>query len=478
MQKVIAIDLGTTLIKCVLFDIHGKTIAIESLPTSLQHQKPEYAEQNAEIWYTGVCDVIKKLLKYCDPNDVKGISLSSQGISVVPVDDANHPLRSAISWLDVRAGEECCEMTQVMSENSWFQRTGKFISPSYTLPKLRWLQKYEHDLFSKSKMFLLPMDYVNLRMTGRAVTDHTMAAGTMYYNISKCTWDQTTLEWLGIQAQQLAEILPAGTLVGTINEETVQRTGLPNNVQVFNGGQDQKVAAFAAEISDECASLSLGTAGALEVFVENAKTQELLPFFPYVNPEKTLVEGCINTTGAAIQWYKDTLASDLSFSQINEIALQSPIGSNKVRFYPHLGKPGTPHRHLDCYGSIEEVSLGTTRGDLIRSLYEGLAYEIRLNLEYAKRGGAKLQKLIVFGGASKSCVLCQIIADVTKLHVYATANGELGSIGAAKLAIQGLGLDAEQFARAAIGEKIQYIPIEANVAQYDSLYQTYIKKYK
>ena len=477
MTKVIAIDLGTTLVKCFLYDETGKTLASQNIPCTLSYPDKGYVEQDANLWYESVCAAIKNLINGYDAKEIEGISISSQGISIVPVDENFHPLYNAISWLDSRALEECETLKEKYPEEKWFGVTGKFISPLYTLPKLLWFKNNKPEIFNSAYKFLMPMDYVNARMTSVAVSDHTMASGTMLYNVKNNCWDQDILSTFGISPDLLPEIQESGTLVGSINEETALKTGLCLKTKVYNGAQDQKVAAFGAEITERRASLSLGTAGALEIFVKDAAKQTYLPFFPYVKPENTIVEGCINTTGAAIQWFKDTIAPEVSFDELNVMADNSPVGSNGTYFYPHLSTPGTPHKSKDEYGSIKGISLKTNKGDLFRCLFEGLAYEIRLNLEYAQKAGSDLTELVVFGGAAKSNVFCQIIANVTNLKTVATQNGEMGGIGAAKFVIEGLRKDGDAFARFASGEEKNYLPDEKAVNEYNKLYNQYIKHY-
>lgn len=478
MKKFIAIDLGTTLIKCVLFDEEGQTLATESTRCNLEYPKQGYVEQDAQTWYEGVCETISRLVKYCDPKDVKGISISSQGISVVPVDENFHPLRKAISWLDGRAGEECKLLVEAQGDENWYALTGKRTSAGWSMALLYWLKRNEPEIFEKAYKFMLPMDYVNARLTGNAVIDHTMAAGTMGFIIKESDWSDKILSVVGIKREQMSQIQPAGALVGTLNEETVRLTGLSPETQVFNGGQDQKIAAYAAGISEQLVSLSLGTSGAMEIYVEHPEVQTVFPFFPHIIPGKIVVETCVSTTGAAIQWLKDTVCSDIDFNEVNRLAAESPMGSNGVRFYPHLSQPGAPHMGRSEYGSIREISLGTTRGDLIRSLYEGLSYEFRINLEYAKRIGSKVQELILFGGVSKSEVFCQILSDVTGMTLYVAENGEFGAIGAAKLAVKGVGLDENAFAEAAMGGKKKYVPDPEKTELYNVLYGEYIKYYE
>jgi len=471
----IAVDLGTTLIKCTLYHEDGRTLGSESLQCVLSHPAPDRAEQDASVWYEGVCGAIRRLTADVDPAEIAGIGTSSQGLTVVPVDENYLPLCPAISWLDTRADAECAALQDAMSRRSWRGLTGRDLSPMHTLPKLMWLKTHEPTVFEKAAWFLLPMDYLNARMTGRAVMDPSMASGTMLWDITAGDWSDRLLAFGDVRRDQLARVLPAGSLVGELREETCRLTGLTKRTKVYNGGQDQKVAAYAAGIGDEKASLSLGTAGALEIFIRDANAQDRLSVCPYVTGDRLVVEGCINTAGAAIQWMKDTICPDIGFDEMNRLAGQVPPGSRGVRFYPHLAGPGTPHQNLVCDGVLEGITLSTGRGELIRSPYEGLAYEIRLNLEQAYLAGSTLRELVVFGGGSKSRVLCQIIADVTGLAVLVAENSELGSVGAAKLAVNGMGLDGERFGSLASGGTRTYRAERVSAHEYEKHFAEYVK---
>ena len=91
----IAVDLGTTLIKCTLYHEDGRTLGCESIPCNLAHPAPDRAEQDASVWYEGVCGAIRRLVKDVDPAEVVGIGTSSQGLTVVPTDERFLPLYPA-----------------------------------------------------------------------------------------------------------------------------------------------------------------------------------------------------------------------------------------------------------------------------------------------------------------------------------------------------------------------------------------------
>jgi len=478
MAKFIAVDLGTTKIKCVLFDQSGAVLASESAECRLEYPARGFVEQDASLWYEGVCGLIRRLIAGTAPAEILGLSVCSQGISVVPVDEDGRPLRRAISWLDRRKDEERRILEETIPEEACFAATGKTLGSGWTLGFLLWIRRHEPEIFEKARLFLLPMDYLNLRLTGNAVTDHTMASGTMYYHVAEGGWYRAYLELVGVKETQLPRILPAGAPVGPVNEETMRLTGLTAATVVFNGGQDQKVAAYAAGADMAHVSLSLGTAGAMEIFVTEPEKQQALCFFPDLDPAYKLAECCVTTTGAAIRWMKDTMFRDVDYAEMNRQAESAPPGSNGVLFYPHLSQPGSPHVGRTEYGSLRGISLNTTRGDLIRSLYEGLAYELRLNLECAASVGSRAEELIVFGGASESKVFCQILADVTGMPLAVTANSEMGAVGAARLAVKGCGLDDAAFAAAAAGERRYCIPDPEAAKRYEVLYHEYKQYYQ
>ena len=194
MKYIVAIDVGTTLIKCTLFNENGKVESQERLRCPLDYPAPGWAQQNAQFWYDGVCTLIRFFVNAYGADDIVGVCISSQGISVVPVDANFRPLTEAISWLDMRAAEEAEALARMMPVEEWFARTGKFLSACYTLPKILWIRKHRPELTERTYKYLLPLDYLNACMTGYAVTDHTMAAGTMCYRVASGNWDPEILE--------------------------------------------------------------------------------------------------------------------------------------------------------------------------------------------------------------------------------------------------------------------------------------------
>ncbi len=431
----LGVDLGTTAVKVLLFDETGTAVREASRELSLLYPAVGQVEQSPNDWYETPCQLIREVCSGVEAGAVKAIGISSQGISMVPVDSSFRPIANGISWLDTRAEEELAEMLQVVSEDQWFAITGKHPSTSYSLPKLLWLKKHRLSLFEQADMFLMPLDYLTARLCGNAVTDATMAGGTMLYSLSEHDWSSELCRIFGIPKNKLPKIFATSMSAGWLNEESKRLTGLSGAVEVVVGAQDQKIAAYGAGIEPGIVTMSLGTAGALEFLCRNPS--EVLPSFAFDTGDRIayVLEGCINTFGAAIKWARDHVFVGLSYREMDLLAAEAPVGSKGVRFYPHLSGVSTPHYGQEPCAGWVGMTLATDRGCLIRALYEGLACEVRMNVEAAKQAGARVDLLRIFGGGSKSDSLCQILADVTELTVEAMVFTETAAFGAAKAAV-------------------------------------------
>lgn len=474
-----ALDLGTTSIKAMVFSVDGDILGEASHENQLLFSHKDEIEQNPRAWYEDSCAVIRDAVRNAgaDPRSVRAIGLSSQGISLVPVDKNLYPIRNAICWLDTRAQNECRIIENVFGADSIFDLTGKFLLPAYTLPKLLWLKANEPDIYNRAYKLLLTMDYTIARFTGNVVTDHSMAAGTMYYDIKKASWSSEILSAFALDQNKLPDICWSGTPAGTLIKEAAELCGLTTDTVVYVGGQDQKVAAYGVDLSVGHATISMGTAGAFEFCLPTPllHPDRSLPTFPYVHQNNWVMEGCINTAGAAIKWVKDTIFSDIGYNDMNALAESAAPGSGGLYFHPYLTNPGTPHQGRLHDGGFSPLTLSTTRGDIARALYEGLAYESRFNIEVAEKAGADVSLLSIFGGGSKSRIFCDILANVTGKRIRSYSCPEFGCIGAARLAAVGLGMDPDLFIAQHVAQNTDHIPDPALELLYTQYYKGYIR---
>ena len=213
MSYYLAIDLGTTGCRSILFDRNLKIISSKYEEYPLITSVENFVEQDAELWREMTFRTLKKVIKNSgvEGEDIKAISISSQGITIVPVNRELEPIYNAISWLDTRAQSETDQIRKDFGDKKIFYITGKPVSSAYTLPKLLWIRKNLPEIYDIAYKFLMPMDYLIACLTGVCVTDYSMASGTLFYDLKNACWSEEILDFYGISQSKLPR--PQGNTV-------------------------------------------------------------------------------------------------------------------------------------------------------------------------------------------------------------------------------------------------------------------------
>lgn len=418
MMYYIGIDLGTTAVKCALYE-DGRKLAEFNREYGL-YADGAIAEQDAEDWKKNITDGIREMVEKTGVTDIAGISISSQGITVVPVDQEGKPLSRAISWLDSRAEKELSEVLSEVDAKTLYRITGKPVSSAYSLPKLRWLSKYKKELVDRAYKILLPLDFLNGWLCGSFTTDMSMASGTMLYDTEKREWDKQLLALSGIPEEKLPAVMPMGADLGEIFPSVAEAFGIKPGAHIYLGAQDQKVAALGAGFTPSAATLSLGTASAMIFSADKAK-EGSVPRFAF-DDKTTVYEAVIGTSGAAVRWLCNTLGF-ASYREMDEAA--EAAGRS--------GGAGFALGFDSCDGGIRNLSLGTTRGQIAYALYESIAKKI--GESFSPDDG--IEEIRVFGGGANCALWCSLIAKHTGKTVALLTSNETAVHGAVMLASGG-----------------------------------------
>jgi len=476
-SAVIGLDLGTTVCKGAVLDETLGIVAQASRPYPLINISGEQIEQDADLWWQVCLEVLKQLV--ADPAsssyEIAGISVSTQGIAFVPVDRSLDPLRNAFSWLDIRASAQMKRVLESFSEQQLFGITGKRAGSAYVLAKLLWFRENEPHLYARTHKILMTLDFILARLTGELITDHTMASGTLFYDIRKQAWSDTIIRELDLDASKLPEIRWSGTEIGTLRKSVAEQLGLSENVRVAVGGQDQKVAALGAGIDLHRTTVSLGTAMAITQKSERPIVDEAMciPCFTDLLRGRWVLEGS-STGTSGLDWLKRILFADTSHEQLNRMAQEGEI--KPLYFYPFFTGAGIPYFVREARGFLYGLDYSVSAGNLVRSVYEGVGYRIREITEMMETINNPIGELRLFGGGSKSPLWAQIIADITAKPVATLFTSEAGTLGAGILAGLGCGLytsPEQAFEHLRITRVFE--PLKAAVERYEELYKEYRK---
>ena len=470
MAIYLSVDLGTTGCRSILFNnkLDVVSSSYEEYPRITPKEK--WTEQDAELWWTLTLktagDAIAK--SGVSAKEIKAISVSSQGITIVPVDKEVKPLCNALSWLDVRAEQEANRISKDLTDKEMYLLTGKPVSATYTLPKLLWIKENLPDVYSKAYKFLMPMEFLVARFTGNAVTDHSMASGTLMYDIKAMEWSRKVLDFYGIDRSKLPDIKWSGECAGCVLTEVAEKLGLDENCVVAVGAQDQKCAALGAGLSDGVMTISLGTAAAITKRWNEAKTEinNGVGWCGYAEKGAFVTEGVIGTAGTCLRWVRDAFFKDDNYATIDKEALEARERGSSLIFHPYMNGPTSPELYPESTGNFYGINLATERGDIALSVMEGIAFQMRAILEAMDAYG-NVHTLILFGGGAKSDLWCQIIADVTGMKINVTKTPEAAGAGAAMLASRATGENIDSLE---IGKT--YMPSSLKDA-YDEKYRKY-----
>jgi xylulokinase len=454
-EALLALDVGTSGCRAELLTLEGRPLGRCYREYGIQTPAPGAAEQDPEQWWQAVVACARGARDECPEGArVVAVGLSVQGHTWLPVDAAGQALRPALTWLDARAAGQARRLLEEHGAAFWGQLAGKLPGPSHLLPQWLWLREAEPEVAARMTRCLFCHDWLVERLTGRAVTDFTHAATSLLYDIERWEWSSLAAEY-GLPEGALPPVVPAGRVAGRVADKGVAAVlGAELGTIVAVGAQDQKCAALAAGLDAATATVSMGTAVAIEAPVPAPRFDASLgaiPCFPWLERGRWVLEAPMTSGGGAFRWLRDLLAETeaTSFDRLIAEAEAVPPGAEGVRFLPYLAGAGAPHWQPEATAAFTGMTLRTGRGHLARALLEGVAADIRANVDCMRALGCPIERLRLFGGGVRSGLWPQIIAAVCTLPTEACTEAEAATRGAAMLAARALGVDPGVFALAA-----------------------------
>ena len=454
MKYIIAHDLGTSGNKATLFSTEGQLIRNTTYAYDVHYFNDCWAEQNPEDWWIAVCQTTKTLLANINKEDVIAVSFSAHMMGCLPVDQTGKALRPAIIWADGRATKEAAQVAAQISPQDFFHICGHRLSANYTLSKIMWLMNNEPQIYQQTYKFLQAKDYIVHRLCGKMMTDYSDASGTNMFDLNTFTWSQRILSISGIDPQKLPTLAPSTTIAGNVLPSVSAECGLSASTQVVLGGGDGMCASVGAGSIKEgktysCLGTSawIATASRKPIYDE----QMILCNWAHVVPGYIVSLGTMQSAGASFSWAKNTLcayeswqAKELGqsvYNCINERIEVSPAGSNGILFLPYLMGERSPRWNPNAKGCFIGLKITNTHADLMRSVIEGIGYNLRVILEALIENGIQIPYIDLVGGIARGNIQRKIFSDIWERPVR-TLNflEEAGSIGAAVIAGVGVGV--------------------------------------
>ncbi len=481
MDYFLGIDTSTTSSKALLIDSHGEVIAVATSPHTLQTPKPLWSEQNPLEWWDAVAASIKSVLEKAGVSGerVVAVGLTGQMHGLVLLDEGGNVLRPAILWNDQRTQSQCDEIHRRIGKEKFIRITGNVALTGFTAPKILWVQENEPEVYAKAKHVLLPKDYIRLKLTGEYAMDKADGAGTVLFDLKSRDWSAEVLSALGIDAAWMPRTFEGTEFTGHITEEAASLTGLKVGTPVAAGGGDQAAQAVGVgAVEPGIVGLTVGTSGVIFATTPSAlvEPEGRLHAFCHAVPGMWHFMGVMLSAAGSLQWYRDTLAPDMSFDDLVKEAESAPAGCEGLLFLPYLSGERTPYPDPLARGSFIGLTLRHSRAHMTRAVLEGVAFGLKDSFTLIQNAGlGEITQVRASGGGTKGALWRQILASVLKAELVTVNTSEGAAFGAALLAGVGAGAwaDVPSACKETVRITGQTLPDEEQMKVYRKMYPIY-----
>jgi len=481
----LGIDTSTTSSKALLIDEQGNVVAVASHPHTLQTPRPLWSEQDPREWWEAVSASIRSVLEKAGTSGegVGAIGLTGQMHGLVLLDEAGNVLRPAILWNDQRTQSQCDEIHQIVGKEKFIQITGNVALTGFTAPKILWVKENEPETYANAKHVLLPKDYIRYKLTGEYALDKADGAGTVLFDLKARDWSDEVLSALEIPRTWMPKTFEGPEFTGSVNEEAASITGLKIGTPVAAGGGDQAAQAVGVgAVEPGIVGLTVGTSGVVFATTPWAliEPEGRLHAFCHAVPNMWHFMGVMLSAAGSLQWYRDTLAPDVSFDDLLSEAESIPAGSEGLQFLPYLSGERTPHPDPLARGAFIGLTIRHRRAHMTRAVLEGVSFGLKDSFTLIQNAGlGEIHQVRASGGGTKSRLWRQILASALGAELVTVNTTEGAAYGAALLAGVGAGAWADVFSACKASVKItgSTQPDPAQVEVYRKTYSLYQELY-
>lgn len=472
-MNILVIDVGTSSMRGILFTHEGKLLAEKQIFYSVSYLENSWAEQEASDWENALYGIMKTVAGQAEENqwNIDAVTITSQRSSVIPVDQGIHPLCSAIMWQDKRTNEICERLNPL--NDKIFSLCGSRVNPVFSASKMTWVRENRPEIYKKTYKFLIIPDYLIYLMTGELCTDYTYGSRSLLMNIHNHQWDSELLNIFQVDREKLCDLIEPGSICGRITKEFAELTGCPEGIPVITSGGDQQCGAIGQGVVKKgTLSATAGTGGFLITATDEVPKHlepDVICNYSSIKGQYIL-ESSVLTCCSAFDWFRKEFYKDCSYDEINEALATSPVGSNGCICLPYFQGRSTPDWNNLAKAVFTNVTLGTTKADMLRSLLEGICYEIGNGIDTMEKY-LHISDIFVNGGLTNSEVFNRIQCCVYGTKIIRRGKADATARGALMVAAEAMGAYAsveDAFKQISQNDEVKvYLPNEEYAQQYE-----------
>lgn len=431
MKKLLGLDIGTTSLKAAVFSETGERLGLKCVDYTLDTDAATGFIELDAMEYVSMCRrVTDEFIEEFGTLDA--ISLDTQGETMVFADGEGKPLYPAVNWLDNRASAEAEEIKAHFGNKKVYEYTGQpEISAGWPACKVLWFKKNRPDIWEKTKKIFLLEDWIMFHLTGNAVTEPTIQSSTIWYDVVRRCWWQEMLDFIGMTKDVLPEL-----------KESAEQVGFYRGIPVIAGALDQIAGTLGCGVYDDSRiSEMTGTIMAICALTDKLppyRADSIIPCHMHAIKGKYCLILWSSTAGMALKWFKNNLAEQFTFRQLDELAEKIPAGCEGLTMLPYFCGSTMPKYNPDVRAVFAGLELGHTRAHMARAIMEAVAFTLKQDLDYI--GAENVKEIRITGGGASSPLWAGIKADVTGKVLNTVSESETACLGSALIAGVGIGL--------------------------------------
>ncbi|MHC4982116.1 MAG: xylulokinase [Planctomycetota bacterium] len=445
----LGLDLGTTNVKAIVVDRTGQVLARASAPVGTHSIGPDGVEQDLEEIWSAARSVLVEAARTFPAGGIRALGVSSQGGALQVLNQAGKPVGRVVSWLDMRGRDYDAKLNAELGKDWFGEHTGHHGS-ALTIGQLLHLRQ-EGRLPDNFHLGFVG-DQIVKRLCGLAAHDATSLSLAMLYNPRLGNADPDLLARMGLSEDRLPSLLSPRQAAGGLNASVARATSLPEGIPVSPAIHDQYSAALAAGATNP-GDVMVGTGTAWVLLAVSDKLPRAAGddafVCTHVVPEAYGQILPLRNGGSALAWAARLVGMDgADCDRIDQMAQTAPPGSEGLVFWPFLAASGEAVANGTA-GRLVGLRLSHTAAHLLRAVIEGLACELARYLRLLLETRVPAKRLVLCGGAARSRLTPQILANVVGLPVECLTETDTSAFGAAVIA-RGLaepGADLAELAR-------------------------------
>ncbi|MDI9389169.1 MAG: autoinducer-2 kinase [Synergistota bacterium] len=454
-----AIDAGTGSARAVLFDEEGRQLAASSAEWS--HREDPRFPGSMDFDVEGNWALVTKCVRGAisaagvDPASIAAVATTSMREAIVLYDGEGREIWACAN-VDARSSAEVVELMRLRDgiERELYAVSGQTFALG-ALPRLLWIKRNLPEVYNSARTVNMLNDWIAYRLSEELVAEPSNGCTTGIFDLAVRSWRPETAVACGLRPDIYPPVVESGGVIGRVSPECAAQTGLCTDTLVISGGGDAQLGCVGAGVAADGQAAVLG--GSFWQYEYNTSVPRMDPECRvrvncHAVPGLFQYEAIAFFPGLVMRWFRDAFCQEEkrieaeggpdAYEQLAAAASRVPAGSHGMMcafsdvMYYISWKHASP--------TFTNFALDATRFDkytFFRALMENAALVTRGHLDLVEQVTGRRPAEIVFaGGASKSPLWSQIMADVLDLPVRTPEVKEATALGAAICAGIGAGV--------------------------------------